>query len=328
MKPLISIIVPIYNVEQFIKKCIDSIIYQTYRNLEIILVDDGSPDNCGRICDSYANQDNRIKVIHKKNGGLSSARNAGLNVATGNYIGFVDSDDWIEIDMFEKLLSVSEREDADIVQCGYNSVLENGKILRKYTSLNESYNNNKDVLAAYFSQTKINVVVWNKLYKRHLFDSIRMVEGRLFEDTMVSFELVLSTKKLVSIEGEYYNYLQRKSSIMGSTYSSQKLDMIYAGNYVLSKCEANAPEYINQAHILLCMYCFYLYYDLNYSSIQNKSEHRKTLMFEFVNHYEIVKYSEEFKMTRLKNKILIKSFSLNKFLAIIIYRLYYLLKKM
>ncbi|WP_052769948.1 glycosyltransferase [Paenibacillus sp. IHB B 3415] len=328
MESVISIIIPIYNVEHFIVKCIESIIHQTYKNLEIILVNDGSPDNCGRICDDYAFQDNRIKVIHKKNGGLSSARNAGLDVATGNYIGFVDSDDWVEFDMFEKLLNVAEQENADIVQCGYRSVSENGGVLRKYTGLNESYNNNEDVLEAYFAQTKINVVVWNKLYKRHLFDSIRMVEGRLFEDTMVSFELVLHTKKLVSIEGEYYNYLQRSSSIMGSTYTSQKLDMIYAGNYVLSKCKISVPQYINQAHILLCMYCVYLYYDLNYSNIQNQLNHRKTILIEFANHYEIVKHSEEFKKTRIKNKILIKSFSLNKTLAIIIYRLYSILKKM
>ena len=116
--PLISIIVPIYNVEVYIRNCVDSILGQSYENIEIILVDDGSPDNCGDICDEYGSKDKRIKVIHKKNGGLSSARNAGIDIATGDYLGFIDSDDWIESDMYESLYTALTSHKADISVCG------------------------------------------------------------------------------------------------------------------------------------------------------------------------------------------------------------------
>lgn len=119
---LISIIVPVYKVENYLSKCLDSMICQTYKNIEIILVDDGSPDNSGKICDDYAKKDSRIKVIHKENGGLSDARNAGLKIATGKYIGFVDSDDYISVEMYEKLYNQAKKEDADIACCNYYRV--------------------------------------------------------------------------------------------------------------------------------------------------------------------------------------------------------------
>ena len=122
MSEKISVIVPIYKTEQFLSKCIDSIINQTYKNLEIILVDDGSPDNCPKICDEYAKRDNRIKVIHKENGGLSSARNAGIEIATGDFSAFVDSDDWIDSDMYESLVKLSDEYNADIAECGYRFI--------------------------------------------------------------------------------------------------------------------------------------------------------------------------------------------------------------
>lgn len=321
MKPLISVIVPVYKVELYLSRCVDSIIDQSYENLEIILVDDGSPDNCGKICDEYAKRDNRIKVIHKENGGLSSARNAGLSIVSGDYIGFIDSDDWIETDMFKSLVDVAERENADIVQCGFQAVLNDGTVKRKYSFDKECYNNS-DILSAYFLQTKIHVVVWNKLYRSYLFDSIRMVEGRLHEDTMVSFELILRTKKFFSITNIYYNYLQRDTSIVGSSFSPKKLDAIFAGNYVLNLCEKNCPKYINYAHILLCMYCFYLYDELKISKVDNEFEYKKTILNEFFQHYNKIKNSKEFKLTRINNKILIRGFTFNKSFAVVIYRLY------
>ncbi|MBU3178169.1 glycosyltransferase [Clostridium estertheticum] len=322
MKPLISIIVPVYKVEQYLNRCIESIINQSYQRLEIILVDDGSPDNCGQICNEFSKKDNRVKVIHKENGGLSSARNAGLNVATGEYIGFVDSDDWIDADMFRNLLDVAERENADIVQCGFQTVLNDDTIKRKFTFDCEGYNDNESVLSAYFLQTKIHIVVWNKLYKSYLFHSVRMVEGRLNEDMMVSFELILKTKKLLSIPGIYYNYLQRDTSIMGTSFSPKKLDAIFAGNYVLSLCEKKALLYTNCAHILLCMNCFYLYNDLKLSKIDNQFKYEQIILNEFFKHYNIMKNSKQFRLTRTNNKVLIKSFNFNKTFALIIYRLY------
>ena len=127
--PLISIIIPVYKVEPYLRKCLDSVVQQTYRNLEIILVDDGSPDSCGAICDEYATKDERITVIHQENKGLSAARNAGLDIATGDYIQFVDSDDWIEPDALATVLSIAEDHHVDIVCFGFNKHLPSGEIL-------------------------------------------------------------------------------------------------------------------------------------------------------------------------------------------------------
>ena len=127
MDSLISVIVPIYNVEKYLERCVESIINQTYKNLEIILVDDGSPDNCPQMCDDYAKKDSRIKVVHKKNGGLSDARNAGMKVATGEYVSFIDSDDYISLDFYETLLETIVDNDSDIVECSVVKFYENGK---------------------------------------------------------------------------------------------------------------------------------------------------------------------------------------------------------
>ena len=127
---LISVIVPIYNVEQYLDRCVKSIVEQTYTNLEIILVDDGSPDNCGAMCDSWAARDNRIKVIHKENGGLSDTRNAGLGIATGDFISFIDSDDWIESAFYEKLLTAIRESNAEVAACATNFVTEDERLIR------------------------------------------------------------------------------------------------------------------------------------------------------------------------------------------------------
>ena len=161
--PLISIIVPVYDVEPYLRKCIDSILIQSYRDLEIILVDDGSPDNCGAICDEYAEKDKRIKVIHKKNGGLSDARNAGLDIATGEYIGFVDSDDWVMPDMYEYLYKAVKEYDADMSVCGYYDYW--GKTISgRYCQDIQVYKGQEGIKA--LLDLKFGNYVWNKLYKR------------------------------------------------------------------------------------------------------------------------------------------------------------------
>lgn len=129
-QPLISVIVPVYNVEQYIHQCVDSILSQTYKNLEIILVDDGSPDNCPAICDGYARNDDRVKIIHQENGGLSAARNSALDLCTGEYIAFVDSDDWIESNAYEEMMSEMQKKDLDVVFCGVNVITADGAIKR------------------------------------------------------------------------------------------------------------------------------------------------------------------------------------------------------
>lgn len=224
----ISVIVPVYKVEQYLNKCVDSIICQTYKNLEIILVDDGSPDRCGEICDEYAKKDDRVKVIHKKNGGLSDARNAGLDISTGDWIGFVDSDDYINPDMYEKLLCSAKENDADISLCSY-----------KYVGDGEYDNNSpvktevisgKDILFRKMNQKKSYywVVAWNKLYKSHLFNEIRYPYGKLHEDEFTIHEIFYGVKKVACVSESLYNYLQRDNSIVNSNYSVRHLDLAEA----------------------------------------------------------------------------------------------------
>lgn len=195
--PLISVIVPIYKVEPYLEQCISSITDQTYKNLEIILVDDGSPDNCPAICDSYATKDPRIKTIHKKNGGLSSARNAGLAIATGEYIGYVDSDDFIEPAMYSTLLEMLEKDPkAGVAACRFNLV-ENGKIkdhnstiqIKEGTRISGENLIQEGLFCSY------TVTVWNKLYRKEVIEDIKFVEGRNGEDTIYHYQMCKSLKK-------------------------------------------------------------------------------------------------------------------------------------
>ena len=216
----ISVIVPIYNVEKYLNRCLDSIINQTYKNLEIILVDDGSPDNCGKICDEYAKKDNRIKVIHKENGGLSSARNAGLDIATGDYIGFVDSDDWIELDMYEYLLNICVKYNSDISRCGfvYNDEDcykdENIRIVEYENALIDFINGHIE-----------EGIVCNKLYKKNIFKNLRFKENIIFEDVLMNYYVFKLGVKIVVSRCSKYHYFRRVDSITGPIVSEKIFDI-------------------------------------------------------------------------------------------------------
>ena len=212
---LISVIVPVYKVEAYLNKCIDSIISQTYKNLEIILVDDGSPDNCPKICDEYAKKDKRIKVIHKKNGGLSDARNNGLRIATGKYIGFVDSDDYIDDGMYEYLYSLIKKYDADISTCGYRNFGE-----YEYDDLvpkEEMCIDKIEALKKLSEDAIVKNYAWNKLYKKELFidNNIEYPVGVIMEDVATTYKLFELCNKIVIGNNIFYNYLRRGGGITG-----------------------------------------------------------------------------------------------------------------
>lgn len=220
MKPILSIIVPVYDVEKYINKCIDSILKQTFTNFELILIDDSSPDNCGNICDKYAKLDSRIKVIHKENGGLSSARNVGIDAARGEYIGFVDSDDYIKNDMYESLYKAILKYKADISICG-KFIVGQDKVLSVCNSDNVRIYNRYEGLIEIIKDKNINSFAWDKLYKRELFDNVRYPEGRYFEDIATTYKLFMLSNKIVHINSSKYYYLQREDSICGS-YTCKK----------------------------------------------------------------------------------------------------------
>lgn len=225
---LISVIIPVYKVEKYLSKCVESIINQTYKNLEIILVNDGSPDNCGEICDEYAKKDSRIKVIHKENGGLSDARNAGIEIASGQYIAFVDSDDYIASNMYERMYETILKDNSSMVVCGCICVREKGSVHQTVQRNNYKegiYSSNEYLSLLYDDWTY--VVAWNKLYKKSLFSSIRYPKGKIHEDEFAIHKIVFECEKISCIRDELYYYLQRDNSITGKI-NIKSLDCVEA----------------------------------------------------------------------------------------------------
>ena len=213
---MISVIVPIYKVEKYLRECIDSIIEQTYRDLDIILVDDGSPDQCGKLCDDYASKDNRIRVIHKENGGLSDARKAGIDIAEGEYLIFVDSDDYIHPQMIERLYNTMLTQRADIVVCGFREVDEEGQQLKddKISDVDILCYEGPDIMDQLQQKNLITVVAWNKLYSASLFENIRYPKGHVHEDEFIIHRILGKCKKTVYIPDLLYYYRKRPASIM------------------------------------------------------------------------------------------------------------------
>ena len=227
---LISIIVPVYNVEEYLEKCVNSIINQTYKKIEIILVDDGSKDNSGKICDELKEKDSRIKVIHKQNGGLSDARNAGLQIANGEYIGFVDSDDYTEPDMFETLYNINKKYNSDISIVSFNEIY-NGKIIGVRNSKKIEEMNKIEAMKELLIDTRIQSYAWNKLFKKELFEGIEFPTNKNFEDIATTLLLFEKANKVVLFEEPKYNYVRRDNSIVGvKNYKTYKdyLDVISA----------------------------------------------------------------------------------------------------
>ena len=239
--PLISIIVPVYKVEKYLCKCLDSILAQTYTNLEIILVDDGSPDRSGVICDEYAVKDDRVTVIHQKNKGLSGARNSALDVATGDYIGFVDSDDWIEHDMYEYLLTNAINFDADISFCGRIEEYPTRAVGKSwpYTEVMETHEALKNLL----EDKILHNGVWDKLWKRELFESIRFPEGMTFEDMAVVHLLFINARRVVLLPEQKYHYLQREGSIVADTSIANRINFYLAARKRYDEMIDGWPEF-------------------------------------------------------------------------------------
>lgn len=242
----LSIIVPVYQVEAYIDECITSILNQTFRDFELILVDDGSLDRCPAICDVYAQKDSRIRVIHQKNQGLSAARNTGLQEARGDYIGFVDSDDFIEASMYEKLLDNLEREKADISVCGRYKVWDDKKIQEQKSNVYKVMDStqalalmNTNVLG-YFD-----VAAWDKIYKRSCFKGIEFPEGKLCEDWFVMYKLFFNARRIVYDSIPLYNYRQRTGSI---THGKKVNTMPLAASLeVLNFVRMQQPQYVREA---------------------------------------------------------------------------------
>lgn len=231
--PLISLIVPVYNVRNYLETCLQSIIEQSYRNLEIILVDDGSDDGSSEICDEYAHKDIRIKVLHLHHGGVSAARNAGLDAATGELLGFVDSDDYIDLDMYEYLYDLLVENDADISVCTY-LLEQKGKPSKIINNTGELYVfTGREIVRVLAKDKLVKNYLWAKLFKRSLFNGLSFPIGRVYEDVAVLYKVFYRTTKVVlSCVSKYHYMIHLNESITRGRY-----DPVKEYNYFLSLYE-------------------------------------------------------------------------------------------
>lgn len=253
---MISVIVPIYKVEKYLKRCVNSLLNQSYSDFELILVDDGSPDNCGNICEEYAVKDKRIRVVHKRNGGLSDARNAGLRIAKGEYIAFVDSDDWVATNYLETLLKVIELTDSDICEC---EVLKTTGEIENYKKKDEKYTSysSEKALELLICDKILHQYVWNKLYKRSCLKDIPFVVGKINEDEFWTYQVFGNARQITKISNVLYYYFQREGSIMGNHYNLKRLDALEAKSLRQQYIEKNFPALTKVSKINLFESCIY-----------------------------------------------------------------------
>lgn len=243
----ISVIIPIYNTEKYLDKCIRSVVKQTYKNLEIILVDDGSLDQCGNICDKWAERDERIRVIHKSYGGISDARNVGLDVSSGTYIGFVDSDDYIHPEMYQRLYEKIKEYGADMSICGFDRIDEqNNSIIRSENMPEEELIDKKDAIKNICHKGPF-IALWNKLFKRELFTDLRFPYGKFSEDMFVIPWIYYRCDSIVSVSENLYNYVQTPNSQCRRVRTVWHLDTVEAYYKLMIFCQNNGfPDLLKE----------------------------------------------------------------------------------
>ena len=248
MESLVSIIVPIYNTQKYLDQCVTSILSQTYRNLQIILVDDGSPDNCGKICDEYAKKDSRIKVIHKQNGGLSDARNVAIDIAKGEYIAFVDSDDCVAKNIYEVLYKNLKENKADISIANYYRFENEEEIVEASQEEKVTVYNRDEMFEHMYDDYLLTVVAWNKLYNKKLFSKLRYPKNKVIEDAAIIHYLIDQSTNIVMTNLQLYYYYQRENSIINTPkfVLLDELDFLYDRVNFFEKLQMQDCEVYNQ----------------------------------------------------------------------------------
>lgn len=294
MNPLISIIVPVYKTEKYLDRCMESIINQTYTNLEIILIDDSSPDNCPAMCDAWAKKDSRIKVLHIENNGVANARNQGLKITNGEYIGFVDSDDYIELNAFEQIVALAIDTNADITVCDYqiNNETQGNKSHRLITQ--------EDALKIVATGDYKYGVLWNKLYKKSVIEGIEMPHLVCSEDLVFNYYSFKNSNIIVESDLKLYHYCQYEDSTVHKDFGAGAFDAVKAREIILNECLNNElKEYAIRGYIISC------YFVLN-SIIRNKKltdsydEYRSNIL----KHKKTI-FSSRLFSTRMKIKTLL-----------------------
>lgn len=267
----ITVIIPVYNVEKYISKCLETILKQTYKNIEIILIDDGTKDNSGVICDDYAKKDSRIKVIHQENQGLSGARNTGLKKATGDYIFFLDSDDFVDEKMLEEMLLALKKNNADIVECGTIYCKEDETYIKENTKNEAKVYKNEYQIKELISSGDITTTSWGKLYKRNLFKDFEFPLGKYHEDLFTTYKLLHISKKIVILDKGFYYYRQVNGSIMNSKFNIKHLDVIEAIEERSNFIEKYYPKYRKYEYANIVYSCCKVYERMILANFYDKS---------------------------------------------------------
>jgi len=320
--PLISVIVPVYNVEKYLIRCVRSIQAQTYPNLEIILVDDGSPDRSGAMCDELAAENNKIRVIHKRNGGLSSARNAGLDSMRGEYVAFVDSDDWIEPDMYECLYQAMVQEGAQIACCGI--VLCDDEKVLSYMNPNLSDSetmSRKEALRSLTYNNRITNSANDKLYSREIFKELRFREGVVYEDAQIQPFCLEQAERITYTAKPFYHYYQSGTSILRSEFSPKRLDMIRWSEERIALYKEKYPDLLDHAYAAHAVLCTHIVYQARHSSECKEESARliKTLRG--------ILNRKTFSLLRMQDKVRCGTLYINYWLFIAVLNLFYRIKR-
>lgn len=315
MKPIISIIVPIYNVDKYLSRCIESILNQSFKEFELILVDDGSSDNSGEICDIYASKDDRVKVLHKENGGVSSARNVGVKASNGEYIGFVDPDDYIDKEIYYQLYKLCIDNDCDIAICRFNREI-NGK-LQNIGSTEEIIElNNIEAMNELFKGNLYRFSLCNKLFSKKCFNNVSFPEGRIHEDLSSTYKLFANSKKAIYIDYCGYVYVRRENSILTSTYNEKRLQAFIGWAEIIDFMSKNYSDVIEQVIATFIYWCvdsisYILEQVDNYNDIK---KYLNTIRIYTIKYYSYIKQN---KILSLKYKLKIIIFNLNIYLLIL-----------
>ncbi|MCP3029190.1 glycosyltransferase [Halobacillus sp. A5] len=310
MNPAISIIVPVYNVEPYLRRCLDSILAQTFTDIEVIVVNDGSTDRSGEICDEFAEKDKRIRVIHKKNGGLSSARNAGLDIVKGEYIGFVDSDDYIDINMYKKLYELCIYTRSDISICTFGEVNEkNVSVPKKEKDLILEMDNNEG-LRQLFKGEIYRFSVCNKLFNRKCISNIKFPVGFLHEDLATSYQMFAKANKVVFTNFTGYMYFKRENSILTTNYKADRLISFSIWDKIISFMRKEYPELSKE---YFSSFVFWSIDNSYYIVSQIRSEEEKMKFLKIIqshikNHYKQVMKND---LLSIKYKFLITLINYN-----------------
>lgn len=254
--PRVSIIVPVYKTEKYIRRCLDSVVGQTLDDIEIILIDDGSPDSCGEICEEYKRKDGRIQVIHQENQGVSAARNAGLQIAEGEYIGFIDSDDFIETDMYEYLLALADRYDADVAGCEFFECYAGREIHVNKEIRCEVLDRIQGIRHVLDSRTSMNVV--NKIFRKTLFDGVMFREGKILEDAYIIVDLMANANRSVFTDAQKYYYYHRENSITTRPFDERFYDAIEVHDYNYGIAVSVSGTLAESAQLRRCWARFYV----------------------------------------------------------------------